>query len=264
MQDSTAYRDAGPKKAPSVVFLHGLFFDSFMWAPHIETLSHDYYCLAMDLEAPGADGGHRPFTVETLVNRLESAVKKSKAKKPVLCGHGLGGYVALRALERKPDGYSGIILCDAHPGAPSNPELLYWAEILDQLHEGDAAAVVKQVFTDLFDESSREEEGSPFEDLLAKAVARDTALAAGQIVATMSRTDTGESLEGSPLPKLLVTGQEDKFAPPEAMIDLGLRITGAQFVRVPDTGHAAPVEHPTLVLKALNRFLGEVYGTRSA
>ncbi|MFW5844328.1 MAG: alpha/beta fold hydrolase, partial [Spirochaetota bacterium] len=89
-----------------------------------------------------------------------------------------------------------------------------------------------------------------------------TALAAGQIVATMCRTDTSESLEESPLPKLLVTGQEDRFAPPEAMIDLGLRISGAQFVRVPDSAHAAPVEHPTLVLKALNRFLNEVYNTR--
>ncbi|MFP4430183.1 MAG: alpha/beta fold hydrolase [Spirochaetota bacterium] len=264
MQDPIDYRDAGPKKAPSVVFLHGLFFDSFMWAPHIETLSHDYYCVAMDLEAPGADGGHRPFTVETLVNRLERVVKKSKAKKPVLCGHGLGGYVALRALERKPEGYSGIILCDAHPGAPSNPELLYWAGILDQLYETDAQAVVKQLFTDLFAESSREEDGSPFDDLLAKAVARDSALAVGQIVATMSRTDTSESLEASRVPKLLVTGQDDRFAPPEAMIDLGLRISGAQFVRVPDTGHAAPVEHPTLVLKALNRFLNEVYNTRPA
>lgn len=264
MQDPTAYRDAGPKKAPSVVFLHGLFFDSFMWAPHIETLSHDYYCLAMDLEAPEDDGGHRPFTVETLVDRLEGVVKKSKAKKPVLCGHGLGGYVALRALERKPQGYSGIILCDAHPGAPSNPELLYWAGILDRVYDGDAGEVVKEVFTDLFVESSREEDGSPFEDLLSKAVARDPALVAGQIVATMTRTDTSEPLEESRVPKLLVTGQEDRFAPPDAMIDLGLRITGAQFVRVPDTGHAAPVEHPTLVLKALNRFLGEVYNTRPA
>lgn len=262
MQDSNAYRDVGPKKAPSVVFLPGLFFDSFMWATHIEALSQDYYCLAMDLEAPSRDGAHRPFTVETMVGRVEEAVKKSKAKKPVLCGHGLGGYVALRALERNPKGYSGLILCDAHPGAPSNPELLYWAGILDQLYDSDPEEAVKQVFTDLFAESSREEDGSPFEDLLAKAVARETGLVAGQIVAIMTRTDTSEAVEESPIPKLLVTGHEDRFAPPEAMIDLGLRISGAQFVRVPETGHAAPVEHPTLVLKALNRFLNEVYKIR--
>ncbi len=233
-----------------------------MWATHIEALSQDYYCLAMELEAPTPDGTLRPFTVETLVGRLEGAIKKSKAKKPVLCGHGLGGYVALRALERNPKGYSGLILCDAHPGAPSNPELLYWAGILDQLYDGDAEDAVKQVFTDLFAESSREEDGSPFDDLLAKALARDTGLVAGHIVATMARTDTSEAVEESPIPKLLVTGHEDRFAPPEAMIDLGLRISGAQFVRVPDTGHAAPVEHPTLVLKALNRFLNEVYNIR--
>ena len=264
MQDSPDYRDAGSKKAPSVVFLPGLFLNSMMWAPQIETLSLDYYCLAFDLESTTGDGAYRPFTVDTMAERLEGIVKKAKAKKPVLCGHSLGGYVALRALERDPKAYSGLILCDAHPGAPSNPELLYWSGILDQLYDGETEKTVRHVMEDLFDETTREEEGSPFEDLDAKAAARETGLLASQVIATMTRLDTQESLEGSPVPKLLITGQNDKFAPPDDMIDLGLRITGAQFVRVPDTGHAAPAEHPSLVLKAFNRFLRGVYGGEGA
>jgi pimeloyl-ACP methyl ester carboxylesterase len=81
-------------QAPTFVFLHGLTFDSRMWAPILRRLPAAHRAIALDL--PG-HGGSPPFAgrgLAAVVDAVHSAVGAAAVGAPVVVGHSIGGPVA--------------------------------------------------------------------------------------------------------------------------------------------------------------------------
>ena len=103
----------GSSKSKPIIFVHGFPFDHTMWKAQIEMLKEKYFCVAYDIrglgESPAGDG---QYTMESFVDDLALIIDELKLDKPILCGLSMGGYIALRALEKFEEKLSAVILCD--------------------------------------------------------------------------------------------------------------------------------------------------------
>jgi len=248
----------GPKKATTLVFIHGFLFTSAMWKDQVDALSESYRCIIYDQRGAGdSPTGTGQYTIETLADDLEAVLSETKTKSAYLVGHDLGGYVALRLAQRDVSAVKGLVLVNSHCYGDADDQRLWWANLLRHIDREGLSDFTKQFFPTLFAESSKTQAGSPYESVLDQAARLDPVGVKGAILATMSRPDTRDVIDASTYPMLFLTGEKDEYAPPELVLRMGLRIEGAQAARVPDTGHVAPLEHPTFISTALRRFLSE-------
>lgn len=68
---------------------------------------------------------------------------------------------------------------------------------------------------------------------------------------TYGRPELGAVPETISAPSLVVSGELDPSSNPSVMRPLAERITGAEFIDIPDCGHFSAVEHPDTVARAL-------------
>ena len=79
-----------------------------MWEKQLNALSNDFYCVTYDIRGLGSSPvGDGQFTLEMFVDDLVGVVDELKLNKPVLCGLSMGGYIALRTIERNEEKFDG-------------------------------------------------------------------------------------------------------------------------------------------------------------
>ncbi|TLY00833.1 MAG: alpha/beta fold hydrolase, partial [Thaumarchaeota archaeon] len=77
--------------------------------------------------------GDGQYTIELFVDDLIALLDHLKIDKAILCGFSMGGYIALRAIERNPDRFSALILCDTMSAADSNEAKIMRANAIKQI-----------------------------------------------------------------------------------------------------------------------------------
>jgi pimeloyl-ACP methyl ester carboxylesterase len=93
---------AGPPKAPAIVFLHGGGLSCRMWQPQFDQLD-DFFCLAPDLPEHGQSRARRPFRLDDAARQVADLIHaKVPARKAHLVGLSLGGAVVLTLLRLEP------------------------------------------------------------------------------------------------------------------------------------------------------------------
>ena len=112
----------GKRENPVLLFLHAFPFSANMWNEQMQHFSESYYCVAPDLPGFGESAlPGFPVTFEHYVDSVLNYLEESKIDKSVWCGLSMGGYLALRMIERSPELCRALILCDTK-GATDNNE----------------------------------------------------------------------------------------------------------------------------------------------
>jgi 3-oxoadipate enol-lactonase len=97
------YIEHGNSKGFPIVFIHGFPFSHKMWKPQIENLPNHIHAIVYDVRGHGfSDVGDGQFTIELFVDDLIALLNHLSIEKAVLCGLSMGGYIALRAMEKHP------------------------------------------------------------------------------------------------------------------------------------------------------------------
>ncbi len=108
-------------QARPIVLIHGFPFSHEMWSPQIAFLEKKLRVIAYDVRGHGkSDVGDGQYTLELFVDDLIGLLDHLKIEKAVLCGLSMGGYIALRAIERNPERWHALVLCDTSSQADSN------------------------------------------------------------------------------------------------------------------------------------------------
>src|ERR1041385_1473418 len=115
------YVDTGKSPGIAVLFIHGFPFNHTMWQAQIELLKPHFRVIAYDGRGHGqSEIGDGQYMLEFLVDDLVGLLDHLKLDQAVLCGLSMGGYIALRAIERHPERVRALILCDTRSEADSN------------------------------------------------------------------------------------------------------------------------------------------------
>ncbi len=105
-------------KGKKLLFIHGLFADSSLYAGLIEELSENFEVFAPDLPGHGlSDGFHGRWPEQTMTKALVGFAGKMGLENPVVCGHSAGA--ALAVLFSEKHRCRALILLS--PPTPLNP-----------------------------------------------------------------------------------------------------------------------------------------------
>jgi non-heme chloroperoxidase len=105
--------------ATPLVFLHGAFAGAWCWAEHFlpAFAARGYTCLAPSFRGHGGSDGRDRLSRATIADYVAdlASVVEGLERPPVLIGHSMGGFVAMKYAERAP--VAGLALFAAVPPA---------------------------------------------------------------------------------------------------------------------------------------------------
>jgi 3-oxoadipate enol-lactonase len=256
IKNNPAIFQNGNKNDQAIVFCHGFPFDHYMWDKQVEALSPNYFCVTYDNRGLGqSPPGDGQFTMEMFADDLSDVIKQAGLNKPVLCGLSMGGYIALRAVEKNQDAFSALILCDTKSGADNNEAKLKRAAGIKTINELGIEKFINEFVPNCFAEDSVKNSKEVYEGTLSRSLKSSPAGIKGCLLAMAGRTDTIDYLPQIKIPSLVLCGEKDKLTLPEVMKEMADKIPGAEFHIIQGAGHLSPLEKPEAVNEIIKWFL---------
>ena len=115
MNGSLYFEEYGKPAGPTIIFLHGLLGSSRNWRSVAKALSDHYHIFALDLPEHG-NSPHSASTSLIAMNNLVTAwIERHIPGGYILCGHSLGGKVAMAHACKKPQAMQGLVVVDIAP-----------------------------------------------------------------------------------------------------------------------------------------------------
>ncbi|MEE9429625.1 MAG: alpha/beta hydrolase [Melioribacteraceae bacterium] len=248
----------GNKTNPSIVFVHGFPYDHTMWEKQVEALQNSYYCVTYDIRGLGNSYvGDGQYTMEAFVWDLYSVMDELQLDKPILCGLSMGGYIALRAIEKEQNRFGSLILCDTRTEADNNEGKLKRSNAINRINVDGVEAFVNDFVPVCFHPNTKKKNSKMYKSILANCKTQNATGVKGSLIAMLSRGDTTKSLKNIKIPTLVLCGRKDTLTPVEIMEAMAKKIKKSKFVVVPNAGHMTPLENPNFVTKSIQSFLSK-------
>jgi pimeloyl-ACP methyl ester carboxylesterase len=103
---------AGRSDAPAIVFIHGTRLTHAAWAPQVDALADEFRTIAIDLPGHGSRAAEA-FTLANAADVVARTIDGLSARRAVVVGLSLGGYVAMELAARSPERVRGLVLAGA-------------------------------------------------------------------------------------------------------------------------------------------------------
>jgi pimeloyl-ACP methyl ester carboxylesterase len=231
---------------PAILFTHGFAASSHMYAATVADLSSDHTTITWDIRGHGksdAPADPAEYTVALSLADMAGILDAAGARRAVLVGHSLGGYLSLEFVLAHPDRADGLVLVGTGPGYRNDEARVAWNQMAERY---------------AVDLEARGLDGMPPSAELDAGVHRSAeglALAARGIL----RQGDGHVLESLPTiaaPTLVVVGENDEPFQAASRYMAG-KIADAELLVIDGAGHAPPVTHPNEFNAALRSFLAD-------
>jgi len=232
-----------------MVLLHGFTQTGASWAPVMAQLGERYRPLAPDIRGHGGAGEQRPITMAVCVRDVAEAAPERFA----LAGYSMGGRLALAAALMLPDRVERLALIGATAGIEDAAERARRREDDERMALEIEASPIDAVARRWAEQPVLA--GQP-EDVRAAAYADRLRSTPAGLAAALRGIGTGvmtplwDRLGELRMPVTVMAGERDaKFAAiAERMV---AAIPYAELIIVPGAGHAAHLEAPAFVARAL-------------
>lgn len=250
----------GDREKPALLFIHGFPMSARMWQPQIQELCNDYFCVSYDIRGLGASPiGPYPFTMETLVEDLIAVMDSQNLITAGAIGLSMGGYILLRALERFPEKFTAIVLCDTKSTADENQAKLRRADAIRNVAEKGAKDFVTNFVRSIVHPNSISLMGKQFDELTFHWSQNSEEGVIACQLAMLGRTDTTDVLGKISIPVTFIVGEHDTLTPPAAMMRMAEMCPGSRLHIIGGAGHLAPLEMPVKVNPVISEFLANIY-----
>ncbi len=252
--------------AGSLIFLHGRYSASESWEKLVDSLSHRFRCLLVDLPGFG-----RSFFVlqkgltfqehEAFLKKLVQRFAPTGQGGVVLVGHDIGGTLAQLGIRELPDRLIGLVLINS--GCLSEAERSPCLGLLRSWRAGrDLEKLLK---------ASRpiaREARYYIERGWRNTSQRSSRIHALEVLSQTwprqyERQGWRQLYGRTSLPVLLLWGKQDHLNPPEAGFALMQSLKEAKFFELEEIGHWPQLEAPDWVLHKMQEFLFQLENTHS-
>jgi pimeloyl-ACP methyl ester carboxylesterase len=216
-----------------------------MWRNQIQALKRSYRVVSFDLRGQGGSlAGDGQFTLEFLVDDLIALLNKLGVERAILCGLSMGGYVALRAIERNTDRVSGLILCDTRSEADTNEGKLARSATIKAINKDGVKTFARRFLKDALSERSLS--NPRLVTAATKIIGNNKPLGLrGTLLALAGRTDTTSFLPRINVPTLIMVGDADKITSPDCSRRMYSLIQNSELRLVAGAGHLSNMENST-------------------
>jgi len=253
------YVEVGRTGALPLVLIHGFPFSHEMWDGQIEAFGKQFRVIAYDLRGHGKSGvGDGQYTLEFFVDDLLGLLDHLKIERAVLCGLSMGGYIALRAVERNPERVRGLVLADTQAKADSNEAKLKRAAAIISVKANGVKAYADSFVKSAFAPQTFAGNRAAVEKIKQIIQGNSPLGICGALLALASRTDTSEALSGVKVPTLIIVGELDALTPPLVSKEMHSRIPNSELHVIPNAAHMSNLENPEEFNERVLNFLGRL------
>ena len=249
--------------APPLVLLHGFTASAASFDANIAGLRDHFEVIVVELLGHGASDApadSAPYAPEPAVDRLVGLFDELGYERVLLCGHSLGGALALRFALDAPDRLSGLVVLNSNSAA-GTPE--WRSQVRPGMVEMAARARAEGIDfmrkTRLYPAHSRRLDARSRELLMRDFDRLDPAGIAGTAEALVVDVNCYERLGELTVPTLVVLGDRDTgFVANAPAFVARLPLEVVRTARIEDAGHAANIEQPEVFESILVAFAAEL------
>jgi 3-oxoadipate enol-lactonase len=250
------YSLEGPESGLPVVFIHAFPMSKEMWAPQVDALKNEYRVLTYDVRGHGqSDIGTGQYTIEFCVDDLVGLLDHLNLMKVVVVGLSMGGYIALRAIERHPDRFRAAVLCNTRSEPDTNEAKIKRSADIKVIQTLGMRRITEFFLPKFFHD--RTFTTNPDIIKFAKTIIgkNNPTGVTGMLLALAARTDTTPSLAKIRMPVLLIAGEFDQLTPPAVIASIHQKIPGAVIHTVPGAAHYSNLENSEVFNTSVINFL---------
>ncbi|MBW4503947.1 MAG: 2-succinyl-6-hydroxy-2,4-cyclohexadiene-1-carboxylate synthase [Scytonema hyalinum WJT4-NPBG1] len=249
-----------------ILFLHGFMGNSHEFDQAISLLSHEFYCLTVDLPGHGETkvlGGDECYTMPNTAHAIINLLDDLKITKCFLVGYSMGGRLALYLTLHFPERFSKVILESASPGLSTEAERVERVKRDEQIarklersvNKNDFAVFLSNWYTQPIFGSIKNH--SQFQHLIEVRLQNNPIELAKslRLMGTGYQPSLWEKLKENTNPLLLLVGEDD-----EKFIDINQKIAKTwkcQLKIVSYSGHNIHFVNTMVFVKSVREFLIE-------
>jgi 3-oxoadipate enol-lactonase len=253
-------------EAPTLLCLHGLGGGTHFFGALGASLARAGQCRIIAIDQPGS--GLSPLTgafsfdaVADLVVWLAKPLKLARgahgATPPLyLLGHSMGTILALEVIRRAPDLADALIIVGGLP-EPLPGARTRIRDRVETIHQRGIAGMGAEVVAANFSRRSQTERPE-LTALFAKLFERQDPVAYASTAEALAAWTARALPPLDRLPCLVITGEEDRYAPPDAIQTFARTLPAPPRTRVeimPDCGHLPFLEQPAAFAALVSSFL---------
>jgi pimeloyl-ACP methyl ester carboxylesterase len=238
-----ALRHAAPFDS---VFIHGAGETGHLWRGILDWLSGPRRAAAINL--PGHPAGE--ITCRSVKEYAESVhrfISEEGMARPVVCGHSMGGAIALDLALNHPEEIGGLVLVG------TGAKLGVLPEILEGLSDQPLKVIEKTITPMSFYDVNLD---------VAREARAALSLTNPSVFLNDYRACTGfdvmERLHQISARTLIICGENDRMTPPKWSHYLNANIPSSTLFFIRESGHMVPLEKPELCGKLIQDFLTEL------
>lgn len=253
----------GPEGAPPLLLIHGFTASSASFVTNIVPLSQEFTVVTVDLLGHGESDAPEqpaPYGPEPAVQRIVGLIEHLGYERAMLCGHSLGGALALRVALDAPERVAAVVVINSNSAAGTPEWRARATEGLRQMAER-----VRAEGTGFLQRSRLYPAASTRlpDDARALLVRDFDALkpqgVAGTAEALTVQVNAFERLPDLSVPALVVIGDRDRDFVGNSVAFLDQMPPDlTSWITLEDAGHAANLEQPEQFEQALIEYADEL------
>jgi 3-oxoadipate enol-lactonase len=229
-----------------------------MWKPQVEILSPNYRVITYDVRGHGeSDVGDGQYLLEFFVDDFVGLLDYMHIEKAIVMGLSMGGYIALRVIERNPERFRALVLCDTRSEADTNEGKVKRATSIKTVKTQGVKTFAEEFVKAVFAPQTFQTNPDAV-NFIKDIIEHNSPIGiCGTLLALASRTDTTTALPNIAVPTLILVGEHDALTPPSASEAMKEKISNAELQIIPNAAHMSNLENPEVFNDALLGFLAK-------
>ena len=241
-QDEIYYYHHPDQVNMSLLMIHGAGGDHTLFP--IASLTQGINIYALDLPGHGRSKGSNRPTIEGYADFIEDFVKRLGLQKVTVCGHSMGGAIAMTLALRKLPWIDKLILVGTGARLKVNP-------LIFQL--------IKDAFENAIQTTAQFLYGPKASPEMIQIGQQSMRKISPQVLMDDFRAcdhfNVMEKVREINTPTLVIVGDSDQMTPPKYSQYLAQHIPNAQMLVIEEAGHMVALERPEEFTGALEKFL---------
>jgi 3-oxoadipate enol-lactonase len=238
-----------------LVLLHGLGSSADDWMLQLPAFAPHFLCVLPDLRGHGlSDKPDGRYSISLFADDVAKLLEELGLTPAHVLGLSLGGLVAQQLAIDRPAMVRSLVLINTFPGLWPPPLHVLGMLVRRRgsvLGSQSMAETAGRIAADLFPNAHLD----VLRDLTMRRLAANDADAYRRATLAVLRFRPGRKLQRVTRPTLIIAGENDRVVPRVYQERLRRQLPHAQFVLIPNSGHASNIDQPEAVNAAVLDFL---------
>lgn len=246
---------------PTIILLHGISGNKEIWVPQLKIFSKQFRTISWDARGYGQSQSIKnSFNFSQFTSDLYELVQHLKLDKIVLCGHSMGGRIALDFAEAHPSMVRSLILVNTFFGyneSFTKTQRLGFLEKRKKLLIDDGLTL-REFGEKIIPQMIGPNANSFVENKILETILTLNVESYLNTVESMVMYERVSDLASIEAPTLIITGSRDTISPPEISVQMNKKIKNSKLLVIEEAGHFVNLESPRLFNEGVIDFLNRV------